>query len=57
MAGGAQPELEVCAAAQVLPLREAKRKAAGEPGDRPASDSASPDPCPGAQAILGLGCV
>lgn len=33
--------------AQVVSLREAEPEAAGEPGDRPASDSASPDPCPG----------
>lgn len=34
-----------------MPLREAE--AAGEPGDWPASDSAPPDLCPGARAILG----
>jgi len=34
-----------------------KAEAAGEPGDRPASDSASPDLCPRGQAIFGSGCV
>lgn len=36
---------------------EAEPKAAGEPGDWPASDSASPDLCPRVEAILGSGCV
>lgn len=44
-------------AGAVCVFTEAEPKAAGKSGARPASDSASPDLCPGAEAILGSGCV
>lgn len=57
LAGRAQLEPGLCAAATSCVFKEAEPKAAGKPGLRPASDSASPDLCPGAGAILGSGCV